>query len=141
MQEQLSKPQVIQILREHRISPTIQRVEIAQILLSKKQHLSADQVLECVNCDKAKVSKATIYNTLGLFAQKGLVKELIIDPNKIFYDSNVSEHHHFFNVETGELVDIETDCLSLGQLPCLPEGTVTAGIDVVIRVRQVNSAA
>jgi len=141
MQELLSKPQTIQILREHRISPTIQRVEIAQILLSKSQHLSAEQVLEYVNSDRAKVSKATVYNTLGLFARKGLVKELIVDPSKVFYDSNVTDHHHFFNVETGELRDIETDCLSLGQLPNLPEGTVAAGIDVIIRVKQMNSAA
>ena len=140
MYEQLSKPRIIQILRDHRISPTIQRVEIAQILLSKKQHLSADQVLEIVNSDRAKVSKATIYNTLGLFARKGLVKELIIDPNKVFYDSNVSEHHHFFNIETGELMDIDTDCQFLGELPCLPEGTVATGVEVVIRVKQVESA-
>lgn len=138
MQEQPLKPKIIQILREHRISPTIQRVEIAQILLSKKQHLSADQVLDIVNRDRAKVSKATIYNTLGLFARKGLVKELIIDPNKVFYDSNVSDHHHFFNVETGELMDIETDCLSLSEIPCLPEGTEATGVDVVIRVKQVS---
>ena len=138
MQEQLLKPKIIQILRDHRISPTIQRVEIAQILLSKKQHLSADQVLDIVNRDRTKVSKATIYNTLGLFARKGLVKELIIDPNKVFYDSNVSEHHHFFNVETGELMDIETDCLALSEIPNLPQGTVATGVDVVIRVKQAS---
>ena len=138
MQEQLLKPKIIQILRDHRISPTIQRMEIAQILLSKKQHLSADQVLDIVNRDRTKVSKATIYNTLGLFARKGLVKELIIDPNKVFYDSNVSEHHHFFNVETGELMDIETDCLALSEIPNLPQGTVATGVDVVIRVKQAS---
>jgi len=135
MQELISKPETIKILRRYQISPTTQRVEIAQVLLTKNQHLSADQVLEMVNRDRAKVSKATVYNTLGLFARKGLVRELVIDPTKVFYDSNASEHHHFFNVETGELQDIEqTDC-ALSHIPHLPEGTVADGIDVIIRVR------
>ena len=135
MQELMSKPQTIQILREHQISPTIQRVEIAQILLSKKQHLSAEQVLAVVNTDKPKVSKATVYNTLGLFARKGLIRELIIDPTKVFYDSNTSNHHHFYNVDTHELVDIDSDELVVGSLPELPEGTEADGVDVIIRVR------
>ena len=135
MQELISKPETIKILRRYQISPTTQRVEIAQILLTKNQHLSADQVLEMVNRDRAKVSKATVYNTLGLFARKGLVRELVIDPTKVFYDSNANEHHHFFNVETGELQDIEqTDC-EFSHIPHLPEGTVADGIDVIIRVR------
>jgi len=135
MQELMSKPQTIQILREHHISPTIQRIEIAQILLSKMQHLSAEQVLAVVNVDKPKVSKATVYNTLGLFARKGLIKELIIDPSKVFYDSNVSDHHHFYNVDTHELMDISSEQLSVGSLPTLPDGTETDGVDVIIRVR------
>jgi len=135
MQELMSKSETIQILREHRISPTVQRVEIAQVLLSKKQHLSAEQVLDVVNREKSKVSKATVYNTLGLFARKGLVRELIIDPTKVFYDSNISEHHHFFNVETGKLEDIDANFLSLNEIPNLPEGTVAEGVDVIIRVK------
>lgn len=135
MQGLMSKPQTIQVLREHQISPTIQRIEIAQILLSKKQHLSAEQVLAVVNAEKAKVSKATVYNTLGLFARKGLVKELIIDPTKVFYDSNVSEHHHFYNIDTHELMDIESEQLTVGALPDLPEGTEADGVDIIIRIR------
>jgi len=135
MQELMSKPQTIQILREHHISPTIQRIEIAQILLSKMQHLSAEQVLAVVNVEKPKVSKATVYNTLGLFARKGLIKELIIDPTKVFYDSNASDHHHFYNVDTHELLDIASEQLIVGSLPALPQGTEADGVDVIIRVR------
>ncbi len=135
MQEQLSKAETIRILREHNISPTVQRVVIAQVLLSKMQHLSAEQVLEIVNAEKPRVSKATVYNTLGLFAKKGLVRELVVDPTKTFYDSNVNEHHHFYNVVTGELVDIDNQQLSIDQIPGLPAGTVAAGVDIVIRVR------
>lgn len=133
--ELMSKSEVIDVLRRHRISPTQQRVEIAQILLSKHQHLSAEQVLNLVNKDRAKVSKATVYNTLGLFARKGLVRELVIDPTKVFYDSNTTSHHHFYNVETGELMDIEPTDIELQHMPSLPMGTVAEGVDVVVRVR------
>lgn len=133
--ELMSKPEVIDVLRRHRISPTQQRVEIAQILLSRHQHLSAEQVLVLVNKDRAKVSKATVYNTLGLFARKGLVRELVVDPTKVFYDSNTSLHHHFYNVDTGELTDIGVDEVELGHMPQLPIGTVSDGVDVIVRVR------
>lgn len=135
MQELISKSETIQLLRKFDISPTIQRVEIAQVLLSKMQHMSAEQVMEVVNTEKPRVSKATVYNTLGLFARKGLVRELVVDPNKTFYDSNVKDHHHFFNVETGELMDIGADQVNISQLPNLPEGTIAEGVDIVIRVR------
>ncbi len=135
----LSKVRVIEILRQHRISPTQQRVEIAQILLARPQHLSAEQVLAQVNVERSKVSKATVYNTLGLFARKGLIREVIVDPSKVFYDSNVSEHHHFFNVDTGELLDISAASVNIAGLPTLPEGTVATGVDVIIRVRRTGN--
>jgi len=91
--------------------------------------------LGLVNDERAKVSKATVYNTLGLFARKGLVRELVVDPTKIFYDSNISNHHHFFNVDTGELVDIAINDIQVGDIPNLPMGTVTDGVDVIVRVR------
>ena len=135
MNEMMSKSDAIDVLRKHRISPTQQRVEIAQILLSKHQHLSAEQVLGLVNEDRAKVSKATVYNTLGLFARKGLVRELVVDPTKIFYDSNTTDHHHFYNVDTGDLVDIQKQEVQIGDMPNLPDGTRAEGVDVIVRVR------
>ena len=123
-------------LRVHGITPTQQRVDIAEILFTRAQHLSADQVLEVVNQDQALVSKATVYNTLGLFARKGLVREVIVDPSKVFYDSNVEAHHHFYNVDTGTLIDIDDEDIRLENLPVLPEGTEANGIDIVIRVCQ-----
>jgi len=121
-------------LKARNITPTQQRVEIAQILFEKPQHLSAEQVLAKVNGNAA-VSKATIYNTLGLFARKGLVKEVIVDPSKVFYDSNVSKHHHFYNLDTGILTDIDSSAVDLHSMPQLPPGTETTGVDVIIRVR------
>lgn len=134
-----SKTHVIERLKKAGVTPTQQRIEIAQILFAKPQHLSADQVLNIVNQAGPLVSKATIYNTLGLFARKGLVKEVIVDPSKVFYDSNTSEHHHFFAVDSGELMDIEGSNLCLENMPALPEGTEAEGIDIVIRVRNTTA--
>lgn len=127
--------EIIDMLHKHGVTPTQQRVEIAQMLFSRPQHLSADQLLSQVNRERNHVSKATVYNTLNLFARKGLVREVIVDPSKVFYDSNTSQHHHFFNVDTGELTDVPPPALTLEHLPCLPQGTVAAGIDVIIRLR------
>ncbi|MCG2635294.1 MAG: transcriptional repressor [Gammaproteobacteria bacterium] len=122
-------------LRRLDINPTHQRVEIAQVLFSRSVHLSADQVLEFVNQNDRQVSKATVYNTLGLFAEKGLVREVIIDPSRVFYDPNIEPHHHFYNLDSGELTDIQSDLLQLDRLPPLPEGTQTDGVEVVIKLR------
>jgi Fur family iron response transcriptional regulator len=131
----LTRTEVIDLLQSHGIIPTQQRIEIAQALFAKPQHLSAEQVMAVVNQERNLVSKATVYNTLGMFADKGLVREVIVDPNRVFYDSNTREHHHFFNVDTGTLTDIQADRVNLGDLPDLPPGTVADGVDVIIRVR------
>jgi Fur family iron response transcriptional regulator len=123
-------------LRDAGITPTQQRVQIAEILFARPQHLSADQILAVVNSNGPIASKATIYNTLGLFARKGLVREVIVDPSKVFYDSNTREHHHFYNVDSGELTDIDAGEVIISGLPELPENTQTAGIDIILRIRQ-----
>lgn len=129
---------IVQMLVTRGIAPTQQRVQIAAVLLSKSQHLSADQVMHIVNRDSNVASKATVYNTLGLFARKGLVREVIIDPSKVFYDSNTSSHHHFYNVTSGELVDIASNELEIYKLPQPPNGTECEGVDVIIRVRPIH---
>lgn len=126
---------VNKLLAEYDIAPTQQRRQIAQILFARPQHLSADQVLARVNQNGAVASKATVYNTLGLFARKGLVREVIVDPSKVFYDSNTTAHHHFYHVDTGKLEDIESQELSLKGLPTLPEGVELDGVDIIVRVR------
>lgn len=131
----LSRSEVIDLMRVKGLNPTQQRVEIAQVLFAEPQHVSADQVLGMVNKQRAIVSKATVYNTLGLFARNGLVREVIVDPTKVFYDPTTKPHHHFFNVDTGELMDVESEALVMGGLPALPHGTEIDGIEVVIRVR------
>lgn len=134
-----SRSEIINLLREKGVTPTHQRVQIAAVLFGREpRHYSAEQVLHEVNADAMEVSKATVYNTLGLFARKGLVKEVIVDPSKVFYDPTTRPHHHFYNVDTGNLVDIQAGAIELAGLPELPLGTVAEGVDVVIRIRNAS---
>ena len=133
--------EVLALLEAHRIQPTQQRVEIARVLFARRRHLSADDVLTLVNEEEPRVSKATVYNTLGLFAAKGLIREVIVDPNRVFYDPNTEPHHHFYNVDTGTLMDIDADQFEVGCLPQPPQGMVTEGVDIIVRVRNAADAA
>ena len=130
-----SRQQIASLLKQHGVLPTRQRLDIAQLLLSRNQHMTADQVLSQVNQNGAGISKATVYNTLGLLARKGLVKELVIDPGRVVYDSNLTPHYHLFNIDTGELRDVAVEALGIDALPELPADTRAVGVDVVIRVQ------
>ena len=131
----MTRDEVTELLRGTGITPTEQRIEIGQILFKETQHVTAERVLEMVNNGTSKVSKATVYNTLGLFAQKGLIREVIVDPSKLFYDTNLAPHHHFYRTDTGELKDVPAERLKLENLPELPSGMDIEGIDVIIRIR------
>jgi Fur family transcriptional regulator, iron response regulator len=130
-----SRDHIKQLLLDYAIRPTNQRVEIANVLLTQPQHLSADQVLAGVNRLAAIVSKATVYNTLNLFAEKGLIRQVIIDSGKVFYDSNTAIHHHIFNEDTGVLQDVQATEIAIENMPALPAGIERTGVDVIIRVR------
>jgi Fur family iron response transcriptional regulator len=131
----LTREAIATLLQSREVTPTQQRIEIAAILLERPQHLTAEEVLNRVNRHEAQVSKATVYNTLGLFARKGLVREVIVDPTKVVYDSNTRPHHHLYDITTGNLTDVDADAIRIGGLPELPDGVVVEGVDVVIRIR------
>jgi Fur family transcriptional regulator, iron response regulator len=124
----------------HRLSSrgimlTRQRRVIADVLFARNQHITADQLFESVNRAGGRVSKATVYNTLGLFVRKGLVRAIYIDASRTFYDSNTSHHHHFYNVDTGELTDMHEAVATQLVDQDLPQGTVLELMDLVIRVK------
>ena len=123
-------------LRGQGVNPTSQRLDIARVFFSRCIHLSAEDVFRLVNTEDQRVSKATVYNTLSLFVEKGLIRQVVADPNKIFYDSNTAAHHHFFDADTGELADIDSNDLKVSGLPTLPDGKSLEGVDVVVRVRR-----
>lgn len=128
-------------LQAHGILPTAQRLDIAEVMFASRHHLSADQVLERVNLNGGAVSKATVYNTLGLFAVRGLVRELSVDAARVFYDSNTRPHCHFYNEDDGTLIDLEVPHTVMASLPAPPIGTYAARIDVVIRIRNGHPSA
>ena len=88
------------------IRVTEQRLRIASILLAAPQHLSAEQIAEALRRDGARVSKATVYNTLNLFAAHGLIRQLSVDGDCAWFDSNVEPHYHFHDEHTGTLSDV-----------------------------------
>jgi Fur family iron response transcriptional regulator len=130
----LDRSGVISLLQHYKISPTRQRVEIAEFLFQRPQHLSAEKILDGVTNAGNRVSRATVYNTMGLFANKGVVREILIDRERVFYDSNTDVHQHLYNVDTGELTDIYDAELDLVPQPELPEGLKLVDTDIVYKV-------
>lgn len=135
----LDKEKIIKLLAAHSIQPTQQRVLIAETLFEKPQHLSADQIKTQINTIEPQVSKATVYNTLGLFARKGLINEVIVDPNCVFYDSNTKPHHHIYNVDTGVLEDLNESEIEISRLPAMDNNLEIAGVDVIVRVKKTGT--
>jgi Fur family iron response transcriptional regulator len=135
MQRTYTRDELVGLLRRHGINPTHQRIEIAHALYSRCEHLCADQVLAIVNERHPETSRATVYNTLNLFVQKRMIREVIVDPSRVFYDPNTEPHYHLYDVRTGELSDIDAREVQLSGLPHLPEGVVTEGLDIILRVR------
>ena len=130
----LERSEVVSMLQHYKISPTRQRVEIAEFLFKRPQHLSAEKILDGVTRDGNRVSRATVYNTMGLFANKGVVREVLIDRERVFYDSNPAVHQHLYNVDTGELTDIYDAEVDMIAEPALPEGLKIIDTDVVFKV-------
>lgn len=122
-------------LRAASIPVTLQRLEIARVLLPRPVHMSAEQVLHAVRATVPETSRATVYNTLRLFRKKKLVKELIVDPDRVVFDSNTDPHYHLYDVTTGELTDVCADELQVVGVPQLPPGVELEEVDVIIRVR------
>lgn len=131
----MNREEVATVLEEHGIQPTRQRMDIASLLFRRDQHVSADQVLEQVSAETTGVSRATVYNTLKLFVRQGVIRQILMDGERTLYDTNPHDHHHLFNVDTGELMDIPAGVLKLNDDLGLPEGTEIEGMDVVVRVR------
>ena len=131
----MTRSEILALFEQYGILSTPQRLEVAEIIMEKPQHLSADQIIDTLKAKSSGVSKATVYNTLNLFSERGLVRELAVDPERKFYDSTTTPHHHFYNVDTRELVDIADDAVEFLRLPELPEGTERQSVEVLIKVR------
>jgi Fur family transcriptional regulator, iron response regulator len=124
-----------ELLVSRGVFPTAQRLDVALMILAKPQHLSAEQIIAGIRATGSRVSKATVYNTLNLFCERGLLRTVDVDPSRQYYDSSIEPHHHFYNVDTGELIDIPEEAVTLSLGAALPPGTEQAGVEIVIRVR------
>jgi len=123
-------------LRAAGLRPTRQRLALARLLFDHgDRHVTAEQLhAEAMNA-KVRVSLATVYNTLHQFTALGMLREVVVEPARSYFDTNTADHHHFFHERTGQLADIPGDQVQLVRVPSAPEGTEVARVDVIVRVR------
>lgn len=134
-----SQADVSNMLRTAGLRPTRQRVSLAEILYSQgDRHVSAELLHEEAEAANVPVSLATIYNTLHQFTQAGLLREVAIDGTKTYFDTNVSDHHHFFIEGENRVVDIPGGGIAIDRLPSAPDGMEIVHVDVIVRVRPKN---
>jgi len=135
MTHEISSEALRNRLRESGLRPTRQREELAGLLFaSGDRHVTAEALHREAMLAGTQVSLATVYNTLHQFTQAGLLREVVVDSGRAYFDTNTSRHHHFFNTHTHELADIHGDAISVGSLPDAPEGTRVEDVEVVVRV-------
>lgn len=123
-------------LRAAGLRPTRQRLALGRLLFDAGDcHVTAENLHEQAVSTGASVSLATVYNTLHQFTKAGLLREVVVDSSRTYFDTNVSDHHHFFHEEDGSLSDISGNSIEVTGLPQAPEGTNVARVDIVVRVR------
>ena len=124
-------------LKTAKLRPTRQRLALAKLLFAGcDRHVSAEQLHNEAQDAGVSVSLATIYTSLHQFTEAGLLREVVVEPGRSYFDTNVCDHHHFYLEESGELCDIPPETMSLPQLPVAPEGTRIARVDVTIRLKK-----
>ncbi|MFC5482955.1 Fur family transcriptional regulator Irr [Microvirga aerilata] len=124
-------------LRRVGLRPTRQRVSLGWLLFGKgDRHITAEILFDEASRARVPVSLATVYNTLHQFTEAGLLRQLAVDGVKAYFDTNPTEHHHFFLEDEGELVDMPSSGLSVADLPEPPAGMEVAGVEVIVRLRR-----
>jgi len=128
----------IEFLKKNNISPTKQRVDLAEIIFREKQHFTAADLIEVVAQTGLRISQATIYNTLCLFEKKNILKTIDLQNDCKFYDTNLSPHHHLYNTSTNILTDIKEEEINFSRLPNIPKSLVIEKTEVLIKVKNKN---
>ena len=127
---------IIERLKGAGLRPTRQRLALAKLLFDGgDRHITAETLHAEVLAANVRVSLATVYNALHQFTRAGLLREVVVDSSRAYFDTNTSGHHHFFDEDTGELSDIPDGTVSLSSLPGAPEGKILSGVEVVVRLR------
>ena len=126
---------LIDLLKRRGLRPTRQRVALARLLFTgANRHVSAEALHEEALGEGTRVSLATVYNTLNQFTAVGLLREVVVDPNRCYFDTNTSDHHHLYFQDIGRLEDLEPDAVRIGELPEAPAGTRISRVELVIRL-------
>ena len=128
------------LLRSSGLRPTRQRLALCRLIFGNgDRHVTAETLHSEIQGEGLSVSLATIYNTLHQFTEADLLKQVVVDSHRTYFDTNLSDHHHFFFEDTGVLMDLpECGRIELGDMPDLPEGTALSSVDVIVRVRSAN---
>ena len=130
----------VDTLRSAGLRPTRQRMALAKLLFDGgDRHLTAEMLHADAQSANVRVSLATVYNTLHQFHRAGLLREIVVDSQRTYFDTNMSDHHHFYFDETGELSDIPGDQVEVAALPPVPDGMAVSRVDVVVRVRPADA--
>jgi len=119
------------------IRPTEQRMALARLLFDgRDKHMTAEQIHAAARKIRARVSLATVYNTLNQFTEAGLLHEVVIDSSRVYFDTNTGDHHHFFDAASGDLHDIPASDIRIARLPKAPPGRKLGRVDVIIRLEE-----
>lgn len=122
-------------LRSAGLRPTRQRLALARLLFDGcDRHVSAEQLHSEAGSSSIRVSLATVYNTLHQFTTAGMLREIVVDAGRSYFDTNISEHHHFFFERSGNLEDIPGDMVAVTKMPEAPAGTHIRRVDVIVRI-------
>ena len=125
----------IEFLKKNDITPTKQRVELAELIFRENQHFTAADLIEIASESGLEISQATIYNTLCLFEKKNILKTIDLQNNCKFYDTNLTPHHHVYNTSTNLLTDIREEEINFSKLPNIPKSLVIEKTEVLIKVK------
>jgi len=127
--------QALERLKRHSLRPTRQRLALVRLLFERgDRHVTADQLHAEAAAAGVRVSLATIYNTLNQFTAAGVLREVVVEAGRSYFDTNASEHHHILVEPTGELIDIPASGVQVSATPRLPEGMALRRMDVILRV-------
>ena len=125
------------ILKKLKLRPTLQRVAITEILLRKKEvHVTAYSLEKLMVKNKIFISRATIYNNLNELSNRGFLKKVIVKNDKMWFDTNLSKHHHFYDEEENKLVDIQEKEINFSKFPKAPYGKSIKSVDIIINIKK-----
>ena len=124
-------------LRKAKLRPTRQRLDLAELLFARgDRHVTAESLHEEAARAGVTVSLATVYNTMHQFTQSGLLREVTVDGSRIYFDTNIGNHHHFYCEDDGSLMDIDGDAIEVAGVPRPPAGSEIDRVDVIVRLKR-----